>query len=334
MSSPQEVHDLSVDQLDRAVGAVVGSAVGDALGAGYEFTEAPEPHDVMMRPGTLTHEPAGHWTDDTAMAIAILEVAAVQGTLTTDAATTAVGERFLEWHRSGPRDIGIQTAAVLSRANSGGNVSASAAAELLRHPDGAGNGSLMRTGPVALAHLGDENDLVFAATMMSKLTHPNQFAVDACILWTLAIDHSIRTGELVGPRVGLQAIEKTRRPQWEKWIDDSERLEPRSFNPNGYVVTALQAAWSAIHATREGTDHFAFGLRQAVGIGYDTDTVAAIAGSLLGATYGVRSVPSEWRRGLAGWPDYRDDDLVRLAVRAANRGRHDEESWPEGFRIE
>ena len=334
LSSAQGSHDLSVDQLNRAVGAFVGSAVGDALGAGYEFAHVPEPHDVMMLPGTLTHEPAGHWTDDTAMAIAILEVAAEHGTLATDAALTAVGERFLEWYRSGPRDIGNQTDAVLSRATSGRDVSASAAAELLRHPDGAGNGSLMRTGPVALAHLGDENDLVVAATAMSQLTHPNQFAVDACVLWTLAIDHAIRTGELVGPRVGLHAIEEIRRPQWEKWIDDAERLDPRSFNPNGYVVTALQAAWSAIHATREGTDHYTSGLRQAVGIGHDTDTVAAIAGSLLGATYGVRAIPSEWRRGLAGWPDYRDDDLVRLAVRAANRGRHDEESWPEGLRIE
>ena len=316
MIREDESHFLSDSTLDRAVGAVVGSAVGDALGAGYEFADAPEPDDVKMLPGTLTREPAGHWTDDTAMAIAILEVAAAQGTLATEFAANAVGERFLDWYRSGPRDIGMQTKSVLSRATSGLDVSVAAAVEFKRQPDRAGNGSLMRTGPVALAHLGDADDLALAARAMSTLTHQNIFAIDACVLWTLAIDHAIRTGELVGPQVGLLMIDEHRRSQWEHWIDESETLDPRSFNPNGYVVTALQAAWSAIYSTRERDDHFENGVRQAVSIGHDTDTVAAIAGSLLGAAYGVSSVPREWRVGLAGWPDYRDEDLVRLALQA------------------
>src|ERR1700686_3493615 len=104
MSSSPDSQDLSVAELDRAVGAVIGSATGDALGAGYEFVEAPATDNVTMRPGTLTSAPAGHWTDDTAMAIAILEVAADQGTLITEGAADAVGERFLEWYRSGPSD--------------------------------------------------------------------------------------------------------------------------------------------------------------------------------------------------------------------------------------
>jgi ADP-ribosylglycohydrolase len=312
--------DLGRVELDRAIGVVIGSAAGDALGAGYEFDHAPEPDDVMLRPGTLTGEPAGYWTDDTAMAIAILEVAATDGTLITDHAATAVGERFLEWYRSGPGDIGNQTRAVLTRAASGADLTTAAAAEQVSQPDRAGNGSLMRTGPVALPHLGNEHDLVAAARAMSALTHPNPYALDACVLWTFAVDHAIRTGDLLGPRAGLHHIEEARRPQWEQWIVDAETFDPRSFNPNGYVVTALQAAWSAIHSTRDSRDHFAAGLRQAVAIGDDTDTVAAIAGSLLGATYGVSSVPLDWHTGLAGWPEgYRDVDLVQLAVRAAQR---------------
>ena len=330
MSSESAIHDLGFVALDRAIGAVIGGAVGDALGAGYEFSHAPEPDDVMMRPGTLTGEPAGCWTDDTAMAIAILEVAAAYGTLIIGEATASVGGRFLDWYQSGPSDIGNQTRAVLSRASSGSDMGAVATSELKSHPDRAGNGSLMRTGPVALAHLGDDEDLAFAARAMSALTHPNSYAMDACVLWTLAIDHAIRTGELVGPRVGVHLIEETRRPQWEHWIDDAETLDPRTFNPNGYVVTALQAAWSAIHSTRGSRDHLVSGLRQAVAIGDDTDTVATIAGSLLGAAYGVSSVPFEWRHGLAGWPEqYCGIDLVRLAVRAAKRGRNDAQGWPD-----
>ena len=88
--------------IDRAVGTVIGGAIGDALGAGYEFAAAPEPDEVTMLPGTLTDEPAGHWTDDTAMAIAILEVAARMGTLTTPVASAAVGRALLGVVRIGP----------------------------------------------------------------------------------------------------------------------------------------------------------------------------------------------------------------------------------------
>lgn len=189
-------------------------------------------------------------------------------------------------------------------------------------PMGAGNGSLMRTGPVAFAHLGDTESLVKAARAMSALTHPNEYAMDVCVLWTLAIDHSIPTGELAGPRVGLGALHEDRQEEWRALIDDAETRVPRSFAPNGYVVWALQAAWAAIHATLDGDAHFAETLRTAVSIGDDTDTVAAIAGSLLGATYGIEVIPLAWRHDLAGGPrEYREADLLRLAARAVAASR-------------
>ena len=318
----KENGELSSVEMDRAIGVVIGGAVGDALGAGFEFVEAPEPDEVQMRPATLTGEPAGCWTDDTAMAIAILEVAAQHGTLATDEAASAVGERFLDWFRTGPGDVGGQISAVLTHAVSNGTVAASALAVQAKDPERAGNGSLMRTGPVALAHLGDEDSLVAAARTMSSLTHPNDYARDACVLWTLAIDDAIRHGRLTGPRAGLDRIDAVRRQEWDRWITDAETRDPRTFSPNGFVVTALQAAWSAIYSTRQSDSHFTTGLRQAVAIGDDADTVAAIAGSLLGAAYGVSSIPSEWRQGLAGWPKkYSEADLVRLAARVANGGR-------------
>ena len=51
--------------------------------------------------------------------------------------------------------------------------------------------------------------------------------------------------------------------------------------------------------------------------GDDTDTVAAIAGALLGARHGASAVPAEWRAAVHGWPGLTADDLVELAVRAA-----------------
>jgi ADP-ribosylglycohydrolase len=321
---------MSFVELDRAIGAIIGSAVGDALGAGYEFGPAPQATDVVMRTGTLTGEPAGHWTDDTAMAISILEAAASDGTLLSSAAQDAVARRFLEWFASGPSDVGMQTARVLRQAAAGTPMAEVAASELEKWPDAAGNGSLMRTGPAALAHLGDDTSLALAARAISSLTHPNPYAGDACVLWTIAIDRAIRTGQLAGPRAGLHLIDSARRREWEQLIDEAENLDCSTFVPNGYVVTALQAAWSAIYSTRSSDRPFEDGLRCAVSIGGDTDTVAAIAGALLGAVHGVTSVPFAWRHGLAGWPgEYRGIDLVRLAVRAVNHGKNDHDGWPE-----
>jgi ADP-ribosyl-[dinitrogen reductase] hydrolase len=308
---------MNSSEKDRALGAVIGSAVGDALGAGYEFGPAPEPDTVTMLRGRLTREPAGHWTDDTAMAIAILEAAAQHGTLLSNDAVVSVGERFLEWYRSGPSDIGNQTSSVLGRCSSGGDLARVALLEQIRNPDQEGNGSLMRTGPVALPHLGNDHDLAFVARTISELTHPNPYSTDACVLWTLAIDRSIRTGELWGPRAGLDLIDPTRQDEWDRLISEAETRDPRDFEPNRYVVTALQAAWSAVHATRDRDEPMEAGLRLAVSIGDDTDTVGAITGALLGATYGVESIPRHWRDGLAGWPpEYREADLVELAIRA------------------
>jgi ADP-ribosylglycohydrolase len=153
---------------------------------------------------------------------------------------------------------------------------------------------------------------------MSELTHPHADAVEACVLWTIAIDRAVRLGSLEGPRAGLPMIDEDRRAKWVETINLAENMRPKFFNLNTYVVTALQAAWSAIFWTQSSEHHFETALREAVAIGYDTDTVAAIAGSLVGARYGGSSIPSEWRKGLAGWPaGYRDVDLASLATLAA-----------------
>lgn len=325
-AEPASQSGLNATILDRAAGAVIGGAVGDALGVGYEFGSMVEPEDVEMRIGRLTGEPAGYWTDDTAMAIAILETAASLRTLITTEASGSVGNRFIEWYRTDPRDVGNQIRAVFERASSGSDLVMAAAAVQEMDPSRAGNGSLMRTGPVALAHLGNDDELVKAAKMMSALTHLNPYALDACALWTIAIDRAIRTGELAGPRAGLHLIDEARRAEWEEWITDAETQSPRKFNPNGYVVNALQAAWSAIYTTRFSGEHYVAAVREAVAIGDDTDTVAAIAGSLVGATYGPRSIPAEWQKGLGGWPrGYQSVDLIRLAERTVATVREREE---------
>ncbi len=188
----------------------------------------------------------------------------------------------------------------------------------------AGNGSLMRTAPLALAYLDDEPALAEAARSVSELTHYDPMACDACVPWCLAIRHAVLTGEL-DVRIGLRHIDADRRDTWASLLDVAENSQPSDFTNNGWVVAALQAAWYAITTTPIPTDdpaagvfradHLRLALDAAVRGGYDTDTVAAIAGGLLGAVYGASAVPAEWRRVLHGWPGLATRGLVALATR-------------------
>ena len=107
---------LTAAQQDRAQGVLVASAVGDALGAGYEFGSAPYLGWPAMIGGGLGGFAPGEWTDDTAQAVAIAEVAATGADLREESSLDAVAQRFAEWYAEGPADVGIQTAAVLGAA--------------------------------------------------------------------------------------------------------------------------------------------------------------------------------------------------------------------------
>ena len=107
----------------------------------------------------------------------------------------------------------------------------------------------MRTAPVALAYLDDEAALVEAARAVSELTHYDPDAGDACVLWCTAIRHAILTGKL-DVRIGLGHIDIDRRDLWASRLDEAETSQPSAFAAkNGWVVAALQAAWSAIVTT-------------------------------------------------------------------------------------
>jgi ADP-ribosyl-[dinitrogen reductase] hydrolase len=408
---------LDTTQLDRAAGTLLGTAVGDALGAGYEFgTARLGDGPARMIGGGLGNFAPGEWTDDTTMAVCIAEIAATGADLTQAAALTAIGERFLDWARSNPPDIGISTAGVLRGASKGTELAERARAYLARTGRGGGNGALMRTAPVALAHLGRaaptkqaasprardaaaasspgdlpvldspgstsgsslRGSLAAAARAVAELTHADPHAGDSCVLWCAAIDQAVRTGRLDGPRVGLDLLPPDRRNEWEAWIDEAEAAGRTGgqgrFRPNGYTVTALQAAWAAIVAaavslnestgddwtaggeggrTREvmrgkgpdslsvatlvdraGPAHLEATLQHAIAIGDDTDTVAAIAGALVGARWGASTVPLRHQaivHGLIpGQAGTRMDaaDLRRLAVHTATGGRDDRAGWP------
>ena len=306
---------LTTAQLDRAVGVLLGTASGDSLGAPYEFgpPRGPELEVAMVGGGAFNWEP-GEWTDDSSMAIAIAEVAATGADLREEEALDAIVARWGDWMQTS-KDVGIQTSSVLRTARWLGFTAHTAreASAALHERTGrtAGNGSLMRTAPVVLAYLDDEAALVQAARAVGELTHYDPEAGDACVLWCLAIRHAVLTGVL-DARIGLQHVYSDRRDLWAARMDVAEASQPSDYKNNGWVVEALQGAWSAIKSTPvpqddpgKGVfraDHLRLALDAAVRGGGDTDTVAAIAGGLLGAVYGASAVPAQWRRVLHGWP--------------------------------
>jgi ADP-ribosyl-[dinitrogen reductase] hydrolase len=306
---------------DRVAGTLLGLAAGDALGAGYEFTHpGPDAEIGMVGGGAFGWEP-GEWTDDTQMALCIAEVTAA-GTVDLE----AIGQRFLDWYGAGPKDVGVQTAAVLRGADGDpARLRDVAARYFTANPKGAaGNGSLMRTAPVALAHLGDDDAIVASGAAVSALTHADPLAGEACILWCIAVDRAVREERLDGVDDGLTHLPDDRRRFWSERLNEARSRPSETFTPNAFVVTALQAAVAAIEQTPVPVDtpglHLQRALEAAVRIGHDTDTVAAIAGALLGARWGASAIPDAWQRVLHGWPGYRAADLVRLALATAQHG--------------
>jgi ADP-ribosylglycohydrolase len=226
-----------------------------------------------------------------------------------------------------------------------------AAAHALHERSGrtAGNGALMRTAPVAVALHGNAGAIASTARAVAELTHPDPLAGDSCVLWCLAIDEALRGGP-VDPAAHLEALPAQRRDQWAAWIAEADGAPPSMFADNGFTVTALQAAWAGIsyppesdpgspHSLRFGGNpgsERTFGasarrpagssrersslprasylrmIHAAISAGGDTDTVAAIAGALAGAGWGLAALRDDRIDRVHGWPDLTIDDLAEL----------------------
>ncbi|MFP3459799.1 ADP-ribosylglycohydrolase family protein [Arthrobacter globiformis] len=261
---------LNPPQNDRAAGVLVTLAAGDALGAGYEFgAPLPDGTPVSMKGGGPFGFAPAEWTDDTSMAIGLAEALVDSPSEPGSAgALTATVRAWTRW-AADTKDVGAQTSSVIAAARrlpaAGGRSEAdaseftTAAAEFhARTGRSAGNGSLMRTAPLALAYLErSPEELMAEAGMVSALTHADIDAQAACGLWCVATRRAVLTGGL-DVRAGLNLLPAARAAVWLERIETAERSRPRDFARNGWVVEAFQGAWSAIHftsATASGPAH-------------------------------------------------------------------------------
>ena len=307
-------------QTDRYLGSVLGAAAGDALGAGYEFTKPEDSQIIEMIGGGIFDWKPGEWTDDTQMSLSILFSLANR-----DSSIESIAQSFLDWYNSNPPDIGNQTRSVLSSTAKASEMRTVATAFMDANPEAAGNGALMRTSPVVLIALNDKEKLKNHAAEIASLTHAHVDSVNACILWTLAINEAIYSQNEAESfdwvntvRAGLDYIESAERDRWSLIIDRAESEDPNTFTPNGWVISAFQAALSVILHTeipeRNPSDHFRNALVNAVKIGDDTDTVASIAGAYLGAKWGKAAIPKKWLEKINGFRIVNAEPLTHVDI--------------------
>lgn len=330
---------------DRSAGVILAAAAGDALGAPHEFRgPLAETAALRMTGGGIYAWKPGEWTDDTQMTLAILSPLAAG-----NRRVEAVEDAFLAWFGSGPRDVGSQTTAVLG---GGAPLLDSAAAFLRGWPDNAPNGGLMRIGAAALSYPGRPEQIATYTRLTTELTHPHIDCIDAGILWAIALDDTIHHAPAsdepwdfaAALRHALAFVPKGRRVWWSQLIDEACDRDAVDFHENnGWVIHAFQAALSAIVHTPLPSGpapcrHLEAAIGTAVRSGGDTATVAAIAGSLLGARWGATAVPLAWSSVLRGKrlynkPDLRAVDLDAMARRAARGGKPDVIGWPGRARL-
>ena len=247
---------------DRCAGVLVGSAVGDSLGAGYEFGPSLAPGSPVEMRGQGAFAP-GEWTDDTAQMVAVASAIADGHDLTKDDGQEAVAENLLDWYYSPARekDIGIHTGAVMRQV---ATVSGPGLADRFRdmakrkeeqQPNSSGgNGALMRTAPIALAYLDDPRAMVVAAQHTALLTHDDDASANACAVWCLAIREAILTEEFASletfhDRV-RDAITTNLPDQADRWIDILDAANPSdpvSVNQHGPVTKQAISAVRRIH---------------------------------------------------------------------------------------
>ncbi len=300
---------------DRIRGIIVGAAVGDALGMPLEFGNAAPAERMIrtMRPGRL---PAGSFTDDTEMALALAE--SLLHNLRLDGDDLA--QRFSAWYRSNPPDVGIHTANVLQRISRGESWQQAVETVQQMNPHNAGNGSLMRCFPVAAACWNDLDTLIEQSRLQSQVTHPHEECQTACVFVNVMIFHLIHGSE---PRQAYQqALDQTELPEG---LRTAVLLAPRrkreELRNTGWVRHTLESAvWGLLT-----TESFEDALVQVINLGADTDTTGAVTGALAGAAYGLKAIPPDWKNALRGeYPlhsgkHWRLDDFINLADQLATR---------------
>ena len=296
---------------DRALGAFVGLAVGDALGAPVEFMSRDTfPYVTEMMAGGYFHLPAGAWTDDTAMALCLADSLFNYP----DFDEQDLLNRFLKWlehheNTSTGKCIGVgqNTLVVLGHYHRTGEV---LAPRVKGRSDG--NGALMRIAPVAVVNWSNQEKAREIASRQSRTTHKSILSEQICVAMVQILTSLISgqswlasTNQIASYEVET-VISSVFQGSWKH--KDRDKI-----SSSGYVVDTFEAALWAV----EKTSSFEEALIAAVNLGHDADTVGAVAGQIAGARYGFDAIPKRWLHCLIKLDEIVDrfDNLWSIVVK-------------------
>ena len=279
---------IDVSACDRALGAFVGLAIGDALGAPVEFCRRDTFEPVTgMRAAGYFKLPAGAWTDDTAMALCLAESLIEHPELD----QKDLLDRFCLWADKGVNTstgvcvgIGQNTLRVLGNYHRKGELFAP---ETRQKSDG--NGAIMRLAPVAVRHWRAPLEAKRIAAQQSRATHYSDLSAGACEALAVILSAQINGGDWE------TASKPTPAGHWPDAIkaisaENWNGRDRESISSTGFVVHTLEAALWAV----DTTSSFSSAVLKAVNLGDDADSVGAVAGQLAGARYGLTGIPQNW----------------------------------------
>jgi ADP-ribosyl-[dinitrogen reductase] hydrolase len=281
---------------DHALGAYLGLALGDALGATVEFMTATEiahrhgVHRELVGGGWLHLKP-GQVTDDTTMSLALGDALVLGHHAGRPFDAGLMADAFVSWLRSKPVDCGNTCRRGIVRYLADGSMEGP-----LSDGDG-GNGALMRNLPVVLATLGAPTLMAQASIRQAHITHHHLLSDEATLafgaLLQVLITHP--EPERVMPLCGDIGEELVAR-------HPAFRFNPYPGRASAYVVDTVQ---TVLHHFFRGNDAEST-MVATVNQGGDADTTGALVGMLVGARGGASALPTRWLRKL--------DPAVKLAI--------------------
>ena len=287
--------------LERYQGAMIGLAIGDALGGPTEFMSR---EALVAEYGLVTDMVGGGWldlqpgeyTDDTQMAVAMGQAIVDKQAFNAG----AVADNFVGWLNTDPKDVGNLTRQSLELRRTGLDpVAAGEIPWMLSGFENAGNGSVMRSAPVALlTAFSDDATIESTGMASSAVTH----ADPRCQYGTAAIGKAVSL--LMQGKSGPEVVDAVtswlsdRSPILAESLAATKTMNLAEVRTSGYVVHTVQAAfWALQHATS-----YVDGIIKVTNLGEDTDTAGATAGILLGARFGVKGIPESWQGKLQNRP--------------------------------
>lgn len=268
--------------LDRALGAYLGFAIGDALGATVEFMTPGEIaakhgiHSKMIGGGWLKLKP-GQVTDDTEMTLHLGRAILACGGWD----LKAVCDEFALWLKKVPVDVGNTVRRGIRRYMVEGTMQGP------YHDGDAGNGACMRNLPVALATIGRPDDFTRWSLEQAHITHNHPLSDAATLAFGRMVQRLIKGGGIAAARDVAKGLIAAH-PEF--------RFERFRGPSSAYIVDTVRTVLRRYFLT----DSIRACIIETVNMGGDADTAGALAGMLAGATYGAATLPGAWLSRLDG----------------------------------